>query len=264
MKNFCPPVGRVVTRPAIAAPAPALRRPVSTALAALGLIVMLVAAPAFAQTPDPVSPPSRVIHLSASSFLEVPQDWLTLRLNTVREAADAATVQNELKVAVEAALRVAREAEQGDALRVRTGQFNLTPRYGNQGRIQGWRGSAELILEGRDAERVARTAGRVQTLSVSQSGFSLSRQAQQRLESEVQSQAIERFRARAAEVTKAFGYQAFEVREVSISSADEGGTPMRAPVMAMEMRAAASEAPVPVQAGMATVNITVSGSIQMR
>ncbi len=248
----------------VARPDAVRRRPWMLVAGVVGLLAALHAVPSGAQPVGMAPAPARVLHLSASSFLEVPQDWLTMRLNTTREASDATTVQNELKVAMETALRVAREAEQGDALRVRTGQFSLSPRYGNQGRIQGWRGSAELILEGRDVERIARTAGRIQTLTLAQSSFSLSRQAQQRLESEVQSQAIERFRARATEMTRAFGYQDYELREVNVSSSDEGAVPMRAPMMAMEMRAAASDAPVPVQAGMSSVSITVSGSIQMR
>jgi len=240
------------------------RRLLLGAGAVLGLLAAGYGQGASAQSVSPAPVPSRVVHLSASSFAEVPQDWLSIRLNTTREASDAGTVQNELKVALEAALRVARGAEQGDDMQVRTGQFGLYPRHGTQGRIQGWRGTAELVLEGRDFERIAQTAGRIQTLTMGQIGFSLSRQAQQRIESEVQAQAIERFRARAAEISRAFGYQDFDLREVSVSSTDEGAVPMRAPVMAMEMRAAASDAPVPVQPGKSTVSITVSGSIQMR
>ncbi|TNF59052.1 MAG: DUF541 domain-containing protein [Burkholderiales bacterium] len=243
---------------------PVRRRWLLAAAGALGWLAAVHVAPLNAQTLGAAPQPSRVIHLSASSFMEVPQDWLTLRLTTTREAADAVTVQNELKVALESALRIARAAEQGDALRVRTGQFSLSPRYGTQGRIQGWRGSAELILEGRDIGRIAGTAGRIQTLTLAHSDFSLSRQARQQLESEVQAQAIERFRARAAEITRAFGYQDYDLREVSIGSTDEGSPPVRGPVMAMEMRAAASDAPLPVQPGVSTVSISVSGSIQMR
>lgn len=230
----------------------------------MGWLALGTATSVMAQAQPVVPELSRVVNLSASSFTEVPQDWLTLTLNTTREAGDPASVQNELKVAIESALRVVREIEQGDALQVRTGQFGLHPRYGTQGRIVGWRGTTELVLEGRDFERITRAAGRVQSLTMAQVSFSLSRQARQRLESDVQAQAIERFRARAADVTRAFGYRDFELREVSINSADEGQPMMRAPVMAMEMGAAASDAPVPVQPGKTSVSITVSGSIQMR
>ncbi|MEZ5643848.1 MAG: SIMPL domain-containing protein [Burkholderiaceae bacterium] len=233
-------------------------------LGGAGLGGLLLAGQAPVVLAQTLPAPDKVVNLSASSFVEVPQDWLTMRLNTTREASDAVTVQNELKVALEGALRVAREAEQGDDLQVRTGQFSLSPRYGSQSRIQGWRGVAELILEGRDVARIARTAGRIQSLTTAHVAFSLSRQARQKLEADVQMQAIERFRARAADITRAFGLQSYELREVSVSSTDEGVVPVRSPVMAMEMRAAASDAAVPVEPGRSTVSITVSGSIQMR
>ncbi|EWS64050.1 putative periplasmic/secreted protein [Hydrogenophaga sp. T4] len=97
---------------------------------------------------------------------------------------------------------MARPAAQPELLELRTGQFSLYPRYGTNGKINGWRGSAELWLEGRDFGRISSTAGKIQTLTMGDVGFSLSRKAQQRLESDVQGQAIERFKGKAAEVAK--------------------------------------------------------------
>ena len=81
----------------------------------------------------------------------------------------------------------------------------------------------------------------------------------------MQAQAIERFKARAAEVAKGFGFAGYTLREVSISSADQGNEMVARPrMMAMEAKAAASDAPVPVEAGKSMVNVTVSGTIQLR
>jgi predicted secreted protein len=215
--------------------------------------------------PVPVPVPANVVQLDASGFKEVSQDWLTMRLTTTESGADAGTVQNQLKVAIESALVAARAQAQPGLLEVRTGQFSLYPRYGSAGKINGWQGSAELVLEGRDFARISSTAGRISTLTMGGVSFSLSREARQQLESEVQAQAIERFKARAAEVAKGFGFSGYTLREVAISSADTGGEVMVRPrVMAMEAKAAMSDAPVPVEAGKSTVNVTVSGSIQLR
>jgi uncharacterized protein YggE len=52
------------------------------------------------------------------------------------------------------------------------------------------------------------------------------------------------------------------MREVNVSSNDAPGLPV--PVMrAQAMRAAADEAPLPVEAGKATVTATVGGSVQL-
>lgn len=205
-----------------------------------------------------------VVNLSASGYLEVPQDWLTMQLNTTREGADAASVQTQLKTALDAALAVAKAAARPQQMEVRTGPFSLYPRYGANGRINGWQGRAELVLEGRDFARISATAGQIQTLTLGQVGFSLSREAQRKLESDVQAVAIERFKARADEVARAFGFQGYALREVSVSSADQEGARPYPRAMAVQAKAAMADAPVPVEAGTSTVNITVSGSVQLR
>jgi len=238
------------------------RRSRATSLMAVLLLGAATLGTAHAQM---VPPPSNVVQLSASGFKEVQQDWLTMTLNTTREGSDAVTVQTQLKQALDAALAVARAAAQPQQLEVRTGQFSLYPRYGTNGRLSGWQGSTELVLEGRDFARISATAGKIQTLTLGQVGFSLSREAQQALESEVQAMAMERFKQRAYEIAKGFGFNGYALREVSFTSADQpsGSYPMPR-LMAMQARAAVADAPVAVEAGKTTVNVTVSGSVQLR
>ena len=100
------------------------RRHVLAACLALG--AMVTAPSANAQT---VAPPSNVVQLQASGVVDVPQDWLTVRLSTTREAPDAATVQNQLKQATEAALASLRAQVRPGEFEVRTGAFGVYPRY---------------------------------------------------------------------------------------------------------------------------------------
>lgn len=231
-------------------------------LPAVIALCWLAAAPAQAQGVAPV--PANVVNISASGFMEVPQDWLSMSLNTTREGPDAGTVQNQLKQALEAALVVARGSAKPQQMEVRTGQFSLHPRYGSNGKINGWMGSTELVLEGRDFALISTTAGKIQTLTMGNMGFSLSREARQKLEADVQAMAIERFKQRASDVAKGFGFASYSLREVAVSSADQEGRPIQPRMMAMEAKAAMSDAAVPVEAGKSTVNVTVSGSIQLR
>ena len=97
-----------------------------------------------------------------------------------------------------------------------------------------------------------------------QTAFSLSREARRRLESEVQAQAIERFKARAGEVAQAFGFGGYTLREVTISSADEAPRPVMARALTLEAKAAMADAPLPLEAGTASVSVTVSGAVQLR
>lgn len=217
--------------------------------------------PAHAQNVQPV--PQNVVQLSASGVVEVPQDFLSLVLSTTREAPDAASVQTQLKAAVDAALVEARKAALPGQLEVRSGAFSLYPRHTKEGRISAWQGTAEIVLEGRDFGRISTTAGRVSGLTVSQVAFSLSREERARVEGQAQGMAIAQFKTKAGEIARSFGFADYSLREVSVM-ADEGGGP-RPRMVAMQAKAAyADSAPVPVEAGKSTVTVTVSGGVQLR
>jgi predicted secreted protein len=116
----------------------------------LSWLVAVASSQAVAQVAPMAHEPSNVVNISASGFLEAPQDWLSISLNTTKDGSDAAVVQAQLKAALDAALAQAKPAAQPQQLEVRTGQFSLFPRYGSNGKINGWQGSAELVIEGRD------------------------------------------------------------------------------------------------------------------
>ena len=183
-------------------------------------------------------------------------------MNTTRDGSDSAAVQNQLRVALDAALTEARKTAQPGLMNVRTGNFSLYPRYAKDGKINGWRGTTELLLEGRDFARITAAAGRMPTLSLGQVGFALSREARARVEGEAQAQAIAGFKAKAMQVAESFGFTAYTLREVSVNANDQG--PLRPRMMAMEAKSVMSDAPIPVEAGKSTVLVNVSGSVQMK
>jgi len=226
-----------------------------------GLLLAGAAAGGVAQN-VPYPPPQNVLQLSASATVEVTQDLITLQLGATREGADPAVVQSQLKAALDAALAEVRKSAQPGQMDVRTGNFALYPRHTRDGKISGWQGSAELVLEGRDFPRITQAAGRVQTMTLAGVSFGLSREQRARTESEAQAIAIERFKTRAAELAKAFGFGGYTLREVSVQSNEPGFVrPMMARgAVAAEM----ATAQVPVEAGKAAVTLVVSGSVQLR
>lgn len=209
----------------------------------------------------PVAPPSNVLQLAASGTVEAQQDLLTMDLGTTREGEDAAAVQGQLTAAVDAALAQVKPAVRPGELEVRTGRFGLTPRW-RDGRIDGWTGSADILLQGRDFARITQAAARVATLSVRGVSFALSRAERERAEHEAQAQAVQRFRAKADELAHSFGFSGYALREVAVNAEDQGFVPMR--MAAPPMAAGVAAAPVPVDAGKTTVRVTVSGSVQLR
>ena len=220
------------------------------------------AASVFAQQNAPVVP-QNVVQLAASGTVEVQQDLLNISMTTTRESADATAVQTQLKAALDSALTEAKKSAQPGQLDVRTGNFSLYPRYGKDGKITAWQGTTELVLEGRDFARISATAGKIQTLTLGNVSFGLSREQRQKVEADAQNQAIERFKARAADIAKSFGFTAYSLREVAVNANDQGFVP-RPRMMAMEAKASMSDAAVPVEAGKTSVVVTVSGSVQLK
>ena len=212
--------------------------------------------------------PQNVVTLAASASVEVARDLLSVTLTTTREGSDAQQVQAALKQALDAALAEARKAARPGQVEVQTGNFSLYPRYGNPGRggapaVNGWQGTAELLIEGRDMPAIAALTGRIPSMTVGRVGYGLSREQREKVEADVAAQAIARFRARAGEIARQFGFSGHSIREVSVSSGEPSYPPV--PMMrAQAMSAAAEAAPLPVEAGTTTVTVTVSGSVQMK
>jgi predicted secreted protein len=230
---------------------------IRTLLASAGCALLATAA-----TAQVLPPPQNVLQLQATGTVEVQQDLLQMSLSAARDGTDPAVVQSQLRSALEAALAEAKKTAQPGQMDVRTGNFAIYPRNNRDGRIGGWTGSAELVLEGRDFPRITQAAARIQTMTLNGVSFGLSREQRARVEGEAQAQAIARFQSRATELAKAFGFGGYALREVAVNTNEPGFMP-RVRMMAADAKTASAEA-VPVEPGRSAVTVTVSGSVQLR
>lgn len=233
-----------------------------TKIGARGLLaaLALLATQAGAQTaPEPLN----VVSFAATATVEVTNDLLTITLSTTKEGNDAAQVQTALKQALDSALSEAKRSAQPGQMDVRTGNFSLYPRYSQQGRISGWQGSVELVLEGKDLSRIAQTAGKLNTLSISNIAQSLSREARERHEGEATARAIAAYKAKAQDYAKQFGFASYVLRDINIAS-NEQQPDFPRPMMGRMKMAMAEDAQVPVEAGKGLVTVSVSGSVVMK
>jgi predicted secreted protein len=229
-------------------------------LAAAGAALALAAAlPARAETP----PPQGVLSLTASASVEVTKDVLAVTFSTTKEGGDANVVQTQLKQALDAALAEAKKSARPGQVDVQTGAFSLFPRYTNKGGITGWQGSAEIIVDGRDMAAIGQLSGRITTMTVARVAYRLSREASQKVEADVAAEAIARYRAKAGEYAKQFGFAGYAIREVNVTTTEpqQGPAPMvRAQASAMSAQGDA----LSVEPGKAQVNANVSGTVQMK
>jgi len=233
---------------------------------AAGALAALLLTPALASAQPVAQPLEGVLALTAQASVEVTKDLLAITFSTSREGADANAVQAQLKQALDAALAEAKKAARPGQVEVQTGNFSLYPRYSGEPKrpaINGWQGSAEVIVEGRDMAAIGQLAGRITTMTVARVAYRLSRQASQQVEADIAADAISRYRAKAADYAKQFGYAGYTVREVSVSTNDPGDGP--APMLRMQAATAGAPADaLSVEPGKAVVTATVSGTVTMK
>lgn len=205
-----------------------------------------------------------VVRFSAGVTQEVTQDLLIVTLQATREGSQAADVQAGLKQVMEAALAEARKSAQPQGMEVRTGTFSVQPRYNNSGRVNGWQGFAQLILEGTDVARITQTTGRINQLNVINVSYGLSRALREQYESTLTSQAIARFKTRASQIAADFGMKGYTLGDITVSSTDPGFEPRPYMAKAMAMRAEMADAPLPVEPGKGVLSVTVNGQVTLK
>ena len=236
---------------------------IRTAATASLLGVSVIASAVRADTP----PPLGVLGLSASASIEVVKDVVAVTLSTSREGSDANAVQAQLKQALDAALAEAKKVARPGQIDVQTGNLSIYPRYANapsaaRPAISGWQGSVELIVEGRDIVAIGQLTSRITTMTIAGVAQRLSREASQRVETDLAAEAVAAFRSKAQSYAKLFGYDGYVVREVTMTTSD----PQQGPMPRMRMQAAAANASeaLSIEPGRALVTATVNGTVQMK
>lgn len=227
------------------------------------VVAALLGAGALSAHAEP-EPARNAVRFAATATEELTQDLLSITLQANREGSQAGEVQAGLKQILDAALTEARRSAQPQGMEVRTGAFSVQPRYNNSGRITGWQGFAQLILEGTDIARISQTSGKLNQLNVIGVGYGLSRQLRERHESDLTTQAIARFKARATQIATDFGMKGYTLGEVTVSSSDPGFQPRPYMAMARAKSMEMADAPLPVEPGKGVLSVTVEGLVVLK
>jgi predicted secreted protein len=217
-------------------------------------------APAAVVVASPAAP-AGVVTLSAAATVQVPRDWISITFSTTRDGTDAQAVQQQLKLAVDAALAQVPRFASSENGRATTGAFSLQPRYGTKGQITGWSGNATMTVQGRDVPGIAQLVGRIGTLTVAHVDYGLAPETRDRAEADATAQAVARYRARAEAAARLFGYARYEIREVNVQA--ETPQPPRPFLMKAAAMASSDSGALPVEAGDESVVVSVSGTVQL-
>lgn len=230
---------------------------------ALALLIAVLAWPVTGTAQDR-SVVSDVLNLSGSASAEAAPDLAVVTMTVVRDGADSASLTQDIEQVMTRALA---DAKSVTAVTAASGGFSTNPHYDSKGARTSWQVRAELILRSRDFVALGKLAGKLSAptdgLQITSSGFEVSPELRQDVETELVERAIANFKARAAQASRALGYAGYTLREVTVGQAQLSGGPHPMPI---RMMAAASSSPsvaLPLESGRATLQLEVHGSVQM-
>lgn len=229
-------------------------------LAGLSLSMgLLLSSPSFSRSPADQRSISLTLQAEATALVR--QDVVHLVMAKVLDGSDPQALHAQLTSAIEPAFK---QAKAQQTLSVRTGAFRTSPIYGVDGKMTGWRGRAELVIESQDFQAATKMVSALSDqLVLSSIRFHLSEAQRKKQEADLILQAAQAFRERASLTAQAFGFQDFDIEKLELgATASSGSTP---PMM---LRAASSaaipKADVVLEADHVPVSVQMSGTVVLR
>lgn len=198
------------------------------------------------------------ISLSAAAETEVPTDLLTAVLYAQREGGDASQLAQEVNRTIDWGVQ---EAKKVSGIEVRTLEYRTQPVYNKQ-TLSGWRVHQSIRLESPDASLLSGLVGRLQQrLAVDSIAYRLSPGQRQQAENRLIEQALDAFTQRAKLIAGQLGRPDYRLVEVDVST---GGIMTRHAFRGAAMEMRADIAPPAIEPGTQTVQVQVTGTIELR
>ena len=198
------------------------------------------------------------IHFQVERSRPVENDRMQAVLSLTAEDDNAARLADHINRSMDAALKTTKSRAKVEA---RSGSYRTYPVY-NKEKIQRWRATQELLLEGSDFAELGSLIGQLQErLQVTSLNFSVSPARRAAVEDELIVQALDAFKQRAELVRKQLASKGYRIVDVSINTG--GGQPVPIVMRATAMEAA-SVAPPALEAGTSTLTLSVGGVIELQ
>lgn len=199
-----------------------------------------------------------LVNLSAQAEREVANDTITVVLAAEAEGADPAPLADGVNRAMRDALKL---AEGYRNVKARSLNYQTFPVYDKQ-RITRWRVRQELRIESRDFGQATELVGKLQsaTLVVTSLAVGLSPEARKQAENALIVEALAAFHERAAIVRDAQKAKSYRVKELQVSA---GGGMQPRMYAAQRGGVSASVAAPAVEPGASTIQVNISGNVQL-
>jgi predicted secreted protein len=199
------------------------------------------------------------VTLSAQAEREVANDTLSAVLAADAEGSDPAALADGVNRAMRDALKLA-QAYRG--VTARSLNYQTFPVY-DKARIVRWRVRQEIRLESRDFAQATELIGKLQSsLVVTSLAVGLSPEARRQAENALIGEALAAFHERASIVRDAQKAQSYRTKDLQLNTG--GGAQPRMYSAQRAGAVSASVAPPSVEPGASSLQVTVSGTVQLQ
>ena len=207
-----------------------------------------------------------VLNISATEFIEVPEDLLVANLHYEFEAISAKELQNQINATMTKALEKAKMLKD---VKVATQQYSVY-KYEyvankNDERKTKWRGSQGVIISGK-TDDILKLTGELQEIGLAVDGLSytISNDKREEVRDSLMELAVEKLMKKSKRVAKALGKDVIKVLSINV----DADTSRPYPVIQYAMRIGAvakDEMNSPVaEPGQSQISMTVSAAILIK
>ncbi len=234
-------------------------RHVRGCIARLAAVALLACGSVAAHAQDRVETLFNLVNFSAQAEREVPNDTMTAVLAVESEGSDPTALAEGVNRAMREALRIAAGYP---GVKAKSLNYQSFPIY-DKARITRWRVRQELRLEGPDFAKTSELIGKLQsTLVVTGMSVGLSPEARKQAENSLVAEALAAFHERARIVREAQKAGGYRVKDLQVATG--GGMQPRMYAAQRGGVAASAMAPPAVEPGASTIQVTISGTIQLQ
>jgi predicted secreted protein len=222
-------------------------------------VVLALAACSAVQAQERAETLFNLVTLSAQAERDVANDTLTAVLAVDTEGADPAALAD----GANRAMREANKVAQGyRSVNAKSLNYQTWPVY-DKARIVRWRVRQELRLESRDFAQATELIGKLQSsLVVASLAVGLSPEARKQAENALIAEALAAFHERAALIRDAQKAKAYRTKDLQVNAG--GGAQPRMYAAQRAGVASAAIAPPSVEPGASSIQVTVSGTVQLQ
>lgn len=196
------------------------------------------------------------VNLSASAQTQIENDTVIATLYAQEEGSDTVQLANLVNERINEAVQLVKQHE---AIKIQTSSYSTSPVY-HKNKITGWRIRQNIRLESQDMALISGVLGDLQqTLALQGINFSVSPGLKNRTDDKLIGEALKVFAQRAKNITQQLRRKNYKIVDINVSTSANHYARRNYEVAVMASKVAAPS----IEAGEQTIQVTVSGQIEM-